>query len=262
MKRTKNFYKSDDYIDANPSLHEEDSPWKISLLLPLIDEAVMLLNKKEITLLDVGGGKGIILSEISAYIQKKFGITVYKYALDLSPGMLKLQKELNPDIKLALNESIAKTSLGEREIDIALLIDVLEHVPHPEDACKELQRISHFTILKVPLEDCLYFNVPNFVSGGRLRKRIIKKIGHINVYNHSSFRNFIERELGRVIIERLTNVFKYYTESSYYKRKMGIPNKVVNHLGRFLFAISPYLAAKIFIDFAIVLVENRTPKKD
>ena len=55
----KNLYVRDKYIVKNPSLHEEDSPWKVSKIIPLIDTvfAKGLNNRDEINLLDVGGGR-------------------------------------------------------------------------------------------------------------------------------------------------------------------------------------------------------------
>jgi hypothetical protein len=36
-KLASELYTQDRYIAHNPSLHEVDSPWKIDLLLPLVD---------------------------------------------------------------------------------------------------------------------------------------------------------------------------------------------------------------------------------
>ena len=96
--KSEDIYSSDEYISNNPSLHLEDSSWKLSLIIPLIDRCITELNKTELTILDVGGGVGEILHAVSRYIRNKYGIVVNKYVIDLSPGMLKLQKERNPDI--------------------------------------------------------------------------------------------------------------------------------------------------------------------
>jgi len=69
--------------------------------------------------------------------------------------MLDVQRKNNPDIKQTLNEDIRHTSLRDKHIDLMLMIDVLEHVPNPEEALEEARRVSHFLILKVPLEDNL-----------------------------------------------------------------------------------------------------------
>ena len=53
-EQAEDLYRSDRYIDHNPSLHEEDSPWKVTKILPLVDQFVALRSSKEINLLDVG----------------------------------------------------------------------------------------------------------------------------------------------------------------------------------------------------------------
>ena len=50
-----NIYTTNEYIKKNPTLHEEDSPWKVEKIIPLVDIFLDENDKKEITLLDVGG---------------------------------------------------------------------------------------------------------------------------------------------------------------------------------------------------------------
>ena len=64
-KKINNFYSRNTYVSKNPSMHEEDSTWKIYKIIPFIDECMKKLKKKRITILDVGGGSGLILREIS-----------------------------------------------------------------------------------------------------------------------------------------------------------------------------------------------------
>ncbi len=122
----RDLYLNDEYIKKNPALHEEDSEWKVAKIIPLIDilinEAFIIGN--EINLLDVGGGAGLILKEISNYIEKFYNIKVNRYALDLSPGMLVVQEKNNPNARL-LNEDICRTSLRNKEIDISLMMTLL-----------------------------------------------------------------------------------------------------------------------------------------
>ena len=179
----KNLYLTDEYINKNPSFHVEDSPWKVEKIIPLVDRFISNFNKNEINLLDVGGGAGLILNTVSTYIEEIYGIKVNKFAVDLSPGMLGAQKKRNPDLRKALNEDIRKTSLGDKEIALTLMIDLLEHVPDPSEALEEVKRISKFVILKVPLEDNLILRAWNFINRGKPRQRVVETFGHINVYN-------------------------------------------------------------------------------
>lgn len=250
-----NLYLIDEYIKKNPSLHEKDSPWKVSKIIPLIDEFVGYLNKDEMNLLDVGGGAGLILNAISAYIEKSYGIKVNKFALDLSLGMLEVQKKRNPDLKKALNEDIRKTSLGNKEIDLTLMIDILEHVPHPTEALEEVKRISKFALLKVPCEDSLLDRTSNFINGGRSRQRAIETFGHINVYNFGKLKYQIEKHTGRVIDSYFTNVFDYVQNSEHHKNKMKTRSKLINFVALNVFRLSPKLCSLIFTDFNMSLVK-------
>jgi hypothetical protein len=50
-EQAEDLYRGDRYIDHNPSLHEEDSPWKVTKILPLVDQFVTLRFSKKINLL-------------------------------------------------------------------------------------------------------------------------------------------------------------------------------------------------------------------
>jgi len=251
----KNLYQKDEYILKNPSLHEEDSPWKVSKIIPLIDKLSSQLNKGEINLLDVGGGAGLILNATSTYMEESYGVKVNKFLLDLSPGMLEIQKKRSPDFKKALNEDIRKTSLSNKEIGLTLMIDVLEHVLDPTEALEEVKRISRFVIFKVPLEDNLLLKTWNFISRGKLRQHTIEVSGHINVYNFGKLRYQIEKHTGQILDFYFTNVFDYLRSSEHYKNEMKIWDKLINFVAAHVFRLSPKLCSFIFTDFVMLLVK-------
>jgi len=253
-KMDSNLYTTDEYVKHNPSLHVEDSPWKISKITPLVDVIFSHIDKKEINLLDIGGGGGVILKEVSEHINGK-GVKVNKFALDLSPGMLSIQRKPNPDLKRALNEDIRKTSLGDKQIDIALMIDVLEHIPDPEEALEEIKRISRYAVFKVPLEDNLFLRTWNCVKRGRQKDRSAKDLGHINYYNSNSLRHQIEAHAGRILEFSFSNVFDYLKKSERHKARMKCRGKALNWFSGCVFRISPRLCSRLFTDFAMVLVE-------
>ena len=121
----RNLYLSDEYIIKQLSLPAEDSRWKINSIIPLVDRYISYINKDEINLLDVGGGTGAILNAVSEYIKESHSIKVNTFALDISFGMLDIQKKQNPKLRKALAEDICMTSLGNKEIDLTLMIDVI-----------------------------------------------------------------------------------------------------------------------------------------
>ena len=250
-----NLYLTDEYILKNPSLDVIDSPWKVSKITPLVDSFISYINKDEINLLDVGGGAGLILNAISSYIEESYGIEVNKFALDLSPGMLNLQQKSNPGLKKALNENIRKTSLVNKEIDLTLMVDVLEHVPNPTEALEEIKRISKFVIFKVPLENNLILKTWDFIKTGKERQRAIETIGHINVYNFSTLKYQIEKHTGQMLDSYFTNVSEYYLNSEYYKNEMKLRKKSIKFIAAQTFKLSPRLCSSIFCDYVMLLVK-------
>lgn len=62
------FYKKEEYLKFNSTLHEEDAEWKFKKIQPLLDK----LNKKDVlTILDIGGGTGSVCLYCQNYIFKK-----------------------------------------------------------------------------------------------------------------------------------------------------------------------------------------------
>jgi SAM-dependent methyltransferase len=254
-----NLYTTDEYIVKNPSLHEEDSPWKVTKIAPLVDGFVASLGNvpKSINLLDVGGGAGLILAAVSSYIEERHGIAVHKYALDLMPGALEIQKRRNPDLKKALNEDIRVTSLGDKEIDLTLLIDLIEHVPNPALALKEISRISKYAIFKVPLDDNIIGRMWNVIRQGEPRRQAIQSVGHINVYNWSGLLAQVSTHTGHILHSELANVHEYTANSEYYRHTQSRKAKLLAAAGRLAFRLSPRLSAFLFNDFAMLLVRCR-----
>jgi SAM-dependent methyltransferase len=249
------FYKLDKYQIKNSTLHKEDSSWKAEKIMPLIDRIVQNSDKKIITILDVGGGAGLILSIISKYIKNKYNRKVKKIALDLSPGMLKVQAKNDPDLFLCLNEDIKKTSLAKKSIDIVLLIDVLEHLTVPEEALKEIRRISQFCIIKIPLENNFNFKVINFFDKGKLRQMLKKDLGHINVFSRKSLLCLLKQSGINVVSFEYTNVFSYLRCSEYYRGKIKGWENFINFIGSILYPLSPRLVGYLLPDYAIILVQ-------
>ncbi|OGS45108.1 MAG: hypothetical protein A3K76_06590 [Euryarchaeota archaeon RBG_13_57_23] len=248
------FYSSDKYLVENPSLHEEDSQWKLAKLAPLVDGFCRRQVGKEVNLLDVGGGAGIILSEVASKVRERLGISVRKYALDLSPGALQIQVARNPDIIRAVNEDIRSTSFADKEINLTLMIDVLEHVPEPERALREVARISRYLLLKVPIEDTLWTRLADAVRGAKRKQEILDSVGHVNFYTPRALRSQIERNGGRIVDFRYANSFGSLRATKLYD-DLGPVQRMPFLLGPILFSVSPELCVRVFVDSALILVE-------
>lgn len=250
-------YTHDRYIANNPTLHEEDSPWKVSLLLPLVDKFVQDAGKPQrLVVLDCGGGKGLILKAVASHLKDRFAVQTDKYALDLSPGMLEVQKQENPDLQKLLQEDIGQTSLQKKEVDLTMMIDVIEHVNDPVRAMAEIQRFSKYALFKVPLEDNLVPRLWNWARHGKPRREAAAGIGHINYYGFAGIKRDLEKHCGKVICSSFGNVFAFYRTALHYRNRPGVYFKWNRALGERLYRWSPRLASGLlFEDCAQILVK-------
>jgi ubiquinone/menaquinone biosynthesis C-methylase UbiE len=194
----------------------------------------------------------LILKAVADHLRTRHQIGINKYALDLSPGMLDVQRKNNPDIKQTLNEDVPHTSLRDKHIDLMLMIDVLEHVPNPEEALEEARRVSHFLILKVSLEDNLLLRTWNWIHGGEPRRRNARLIGHINTYNYAKLRSQIEKHAGEIVDHYYTNQFQYLAQWDH--TRLPLRHTIQNWAGATLFRFSPAMTSLIFFDYVMVLV--------
>jgi SAM-dependent methyltransferase len=249
-------YTTNEYIHHFPSMHREDSPWKLEKLRPLLDEAARRLGSV-VTVLDVGGGAGEILAGAAEHLRRTHGREVVKYAIDLTPAMLQEQARTNPDLRRSMLEDVRWTSLADKEADLTLMIDVLEHVPDPEVALREIRRTSRYAIFKVPLEDNLYDRVCDLRRRGELRWQRLEQIGHVNVYRYATLRQQIERHLGPVVRAEFTNAAAYHLSQPATRAAMGSREFLMNRFAATLNRISGRIGSRIFCDFVMVLAECR-----
>lgn len=250
-----NLYNSGSYFKKYPTLHIEDSEWKFTKLIHFLNKFNDQISTPEIRILDIGGGAGQILKKVSRYMETVHHKTVHKYALDISSKTLEMQRIVNPDLRDTFNEDICKTSLLRKKIDLALMIDVIEHVNNQKLALCEIKRISNYAILKVPLEYNLYSRLYNFIKRGEPRRCAVKNLGHINIYNVEKLINQIRTHTGEILLLKFTNVFSYYLNEKFYEEKISRMDRTMYFFADKIFKVSPKITSFLLTDFVILLVK-------
>jgi len=250
-----NFY-DDEYFRKNPSLHAEDAELKAKEVLRSFNYLPStILNKKRISILDVGGGAGLVMSIVRKELSRK-GFSVDTLALDISPRMIEIQRQTmgNANFKgyVASVEQIPKGV----KADVTLMLDVLEHVPNHIKALKELRRVSDYIIFRIPIDSSVILNILDRILRGRIRQYLYKQYGHCHTFSLKQVRETIDGELGTILCTEILN------ECSYgFKHNLSFFSSLYNNLLKaILYKINKQLALSILGGKVMVVVSCKSPK--
>lgn len=141
---------------------------------------------KPTSLLDVGCGEGFTLDKLMQVHAAK------KYAgIEYVDAAIALGKKLHPHVPITKG-NIYQLPYKANTFDVVLCSEVLEHLEHPEEALKELQRVTkHYLVLSVP-------NEPLFTIQRILRGKNILGLGahpeHIQHWSSNQFKIFVAKQ--------------------------------------------------------------------
>ena len=183
-----------EYNTGNIDKYNTKNPLKRFMLdkffLKFID-AFNLLNKDlsvSKKVLDIGCGEGVI----SNLLYDKFN-NIKITAVDYFEEAIKKAKENNPRNIFFDTGDITALKYTDNSFDIVVSTEVLEHIPNPDIALKELYRVANkHIILSVPSEP--FFCIGNLASGKNI-KRLGNPIDHINHWTYWGFKRFIIKTL-------------------------------------------------------------------
>ncbi|WP_165922990.1 class I SAM-dependent methyltransferase [Sulfurirhabdus autotrophica] len=179
-------YSDGTYIEHNPSLHQEDSAYKMTYLESLLE--TIEWPKGLIRILDVGGGAGILGWLVCEWFHQH-GYTVECWALDLSEEMLALQRAHNPYITETRLGGMEQ--LGNQDFDLALVIDVIEHVPEHHLFSEALNRRAKYILYNIPIEQNLFDVLRNLYMRGRYYALQTKSLGHVHFFTPGAAKAFV-----------------------------------------------------------------------
>lgn len=186
-------YNDRSYISNNPGLHREDSVFKFDQIVSLLRKVQIHANK--IKILDIGGGAGELGFMVANYFKCQ-GIDVNFYALDLSEEMLAIQSKKNPYIVNTWNCSVV--DCPDEQFDLALMIDVIEHIPGKDIVAERLNRLCKNIIYNIPIQINLFDLLRELANHRRYYSEQTRLIGHVHFFTYVSARRFIDRYYRRV----------------------------------------------------------------
>lgn len=177
------FYEVD-YVCKNPSLHEEDAEAKFQVIKGILKYLIEIAKPK--TIADVGCGSCLVITKLLDYLHTEVDPEISGVGIDVSARIL-LHSEKHPSL-VKLRADGSDIPLERKSISLTFCIDILEHVGDPKLLLAEVARISHFVILKVPLELSLYTTLK---GGGSRLDKLSRQYGHMHHFDRQSLLRLI-----------------------------------------------------------------------
>jgi len=162
-------YEDEKYLSENKTWHVEDSPWKATQILRLINGHNIKLGTG--TICEVGCGAGEILVQLSRQLSNDCTFVGY----DISPQLQNMWRERENDRIRFISQDF-RTS--KEFYDILMFIDVIEHIEDYIGFLKEIKGRGHYKIFNFPLE---IFAIKALMGHKYLDSRA--KYGHIHYFN-------------------------------------------------------------------------------
>lgn len=209
-------YLSGEYLEKNPTWDDEDSQWKASKVLE-----IMQANQLDFkSIVDIGCGAGGVLAALASELSD-----VELHGYEIAPDASRFWSQ-HEDMKISF---FVADFLQEKKdhYDALLLLDVFEHVPDPFEFLSLLRGRAEYYIFHIPLD-------LSAVSVAREKPllHVRRKVGHIHYYTKGLALALLD-ECGYEIVDWSYTGASLTAPQSSWKGKMArVPRRILYSINR------------------------------
>lgn len=158
-------YEDGTYLANNPDWHEEDAPFKSLNIIKILRKHGLPFK----TCVDIGCGTGAITLRLAEEYQDKMF-----FGYDLSPDVIARAKKIERTNLRFFTSSILDSA---EQFDLALVIDVFEHVPNYLEFIAKIGKNAKYVIFHIPLD----MNILHLLINRQINGRI--NYGHLHYFS-------------------------------------------------------------------------------
>jgi hypothetical protein len=219
-----------EYLQKNPTWHQEDSPWKARQILKILRRN----HVQPKTIVEIGCGVGEILNQLHAAMPGAAIFTGY----DISPDCIKRAKQKEKErLKFRYEDFLHK----EEKVDLLLMIDVFEHVADYLGFLKLCHDKATYTVFHIPLD---------ISAQAILRDKLIKKrlsVGHLHYFTKAT-------ALASLVDAGYEIIDCFYTGGSVEIPRKTLPSRMAFIPRKLMFKIHQDLAVKLFGGYSLLVL--------
>jgi cyclopropane fatty-acyl-phospholipid synthase-like methyltransferase len=136
-------YTDGTYLQKNPSWHVDESSWKATQIMHLLNRHKMTPN----TICEIGCGAGEVLRQLQQRLTSSCVLCGY----DISPQAYELCKERAND-RLSFKLMDIRQENKNIAFDLVLILDVIEHLEDYFSFLRDVRPRGRATVLHIPLD--------------------------------------------------------------------------------------------------------------
>jgi SAM-dependent methyltransferase len=226
------FYVEGGYLKNHPNWLVEDSPWKAGQVLKMLNQHNLGIN----SVCEIGCGAGEILKQLYLQLPETTQFTGY----EVSPQAFALAQDRTQDrLKFRLADC-----LDDPEVfDLALCLDVFEHVDDYFGFLEALRKKATYKIFHIPLDLSV-----STVARGSILERSWNQSGHIH---------FFTKDIALQALVKTGYTVKDYFYTPYYIdccNDYSFKSKLMTVPRRLLYAINRDFAVRLLGGYALLVL--------
>lgn len=208
---------------------DADAAYKVRQLENLLHRNIDKICFENGRIADIGCGTGITTHLLQNMLTASISIPIWIDGFDVHPFVSRLQE--TEYIRFFMGDYCQMTH--KIKYDLAVLFDVVEHVPSPMDFLRDVAKTSRIIALHIPLDDSLFSWMRN------LQRTKLSHPGHLITLDVASAINLLTFSSLRIIDFSYSPVFRAPSGGQ------TLSQRLMNPLREILFRSSPYLTQKI-----------------
>ena len=202
------------YLESNPTWHVEDSPWKARQILKIITNNALPVE----SICEIGCGAGEILNSMQKTLNHS-SFVGYEISED---AYMMCQKIKNKKIRFVLGDLLGTEN--KDYYNIALAIDVFEHVEDYFTFLRKLKKKADFKIFHIPLD----LSVQTIARASPLL-RAREKVGHLHYFSKETAIETL-KDCGYTILDSFYTNGSLDVPKNLKARLLNVPRRLLNML--------------------------------
>jgi SAM-dependent methyltransferase len=230
-------YRGGEYLEYTGDWHEEDAAWKADHVLSTIAAAGLTARK----IADVGCGTGGVLARLQARLPAGTDLDGFEMA---EPAFECARRRGNAALRFHNRPTEPGRDGG---FDLALALDVFEHVPDYLGFLSTLKPIARAFIFHIPLD----LSARTVLDGTLMHKR--RTVGHLHYFTADTARATLEDAGYRIRSSRFTHAIMQPPPVGWKRQLRRKPDE-------WLFRLNPRLCSATLGGCSLIVLAEPTDK--